>query len=65
MSTRCAIAGVGITPFGKNPEATVRTLAESAVKQAMRDAGIEAQQVDQVYFANAVAGLITGQEMIR
>ena len=65
MTTRCAIAGVGITPFGKNPEATVRTLAESAVKQAMRDAGIDAQQVDQVYFANAVAGLITGQEMIR
>ena len=40
MTTRCAIAGVGITPFGKNPEATVRTLAESAVKQAMQDAGL-------------------------
>lgn len=65
MNTRCAIAGVGITPFGKYPEATVRTLAESAVKSALQDAGIEAGQVDQVYFANAVAGLITRQEMIR
>ena len=65
MTTRCAIAGVGITPFGKYPEATVRTLAESAVKQALQSAGIEAHQVNQVYFANAVAGLITGQEMIR
>lgn len=65
MNTRCAIAGVGITPFGKYPEATVRTLAESAVKSALQDAGIEARQVDQVYFANAVAGLITRQEMIR
>ncbi|MDP1837509.1 MAG: thiolase family protein [Reyranella sp.] len=65
MNTRCAIAGVGITPFGKYPEATVRTLAESAVKSALQDAGIAAGQVDQVYFANAVAGLITRQEMIR
>ncbi|MGH7857470.1 MAG: thiolase family protein, partial [Candidatus Binatia bacterium] len=65
MSEPVVVAGVGMTRFGKFLERGVRSLAEDAVKQALEDAGIEAKDVQTAYFANAVSGLITGQEMIR
>lgn len=65
MNKQCAIIGVGMTPFGKFPDQTVRMMAEQAARAALSDAGIDIKQVDQVYFSNAVAGLITGQEMVR
>ena len=58
------VAGVGMTPFGKAPERSVRSLAEEAVKEALEDAGTEPARIETAFFANAVAGLITGQEMI-
>ncbi|MFJ0551235.1 thiolase family protein [Bordetella bronchiseptica] len=65
MTQRTAVTGVGMTPFGKFLDRSTRSLAEAAVRDALGDAGIAPAQVDQVYFANAAAGLITGQEMIR
>ncbi|HEY3604726.1 MAG TPA: thiolase family protein [Sporichthyaceae bacterium] len=59
------IIGTGMTPFGKFPEAGVRSLAEAALNEALADAGVGTDAIDQVFFANAVAGLITGQEMVR
>lgn len=58
------IAGVGMTRFGKHLDATLRSLTVDALDEALRDAGITAQQVDTVFFGNAAAGLLTGQEMI-
>lgn len=58
------IAGVGMTAFGKFPDLTLRRLANQAVGDALVDAGIEADRVGIVYFANAMEGLMTGQEMI-
>jgi len=65
MSESVVVAGIGMTPFGKFLERGVRSLAEEAVKEAIADAGIEVKDVQTAYFANAVSGLITGQEMIR
>lgn len=65
MDIECAVIGVGMTPFGRQADLTIRQMAESAVAQALDDAGLGAQDVEQVFFANAAAGLITGQEMIR
>lgn len=65
MKKSCAIAGVGITKFGKFIDKGVRSLTEAAVNDALNDANITGSAVNQVYFANAVAGIITGQEMIR
>jgi len=65
MTYQAAVIGVGITPFGKFLDRSTRSLAEEAVGNALQDAGIAPHQVDQVYFGNAAAGLITGQEMIR
>lgn len=59
------IAGAAMTPFGKFPDTSLKTLAGEATAGALADAGLTAEDVEQVYFANAVAGLITGQEMVR
>ncbi len=58
------VAGVGMTRFGKAPDRGVRSLAEEAVGEALGAAGVQPAEVQAVHFANAVAGLITGQEMI-
>ena len=60
-----AIAGAAMTSFGKFPDTSIKTLAGEAVAGALADAGLESGDVDTVFFANAVAGLITGQEMVR
>ncbi|WP_138470199.1 thiolase family protein [Poseidonocella sp. HB161398] len=59
------ISGIGMTRFGKFMDRTLKSLSEEAVAAAMADAGIGPQDVDQVVFGNAAAGVVTGQEMIR
>jgi acetyl-CoA acyltransferase len=59
------IAGTGMTRFGKFPDATIRTLAQEAVSAALGDAGLTPKDVQIAFFANAAAGVLTGQEMIR
>ncbi len=54
-----------MTPFGKSPQRSLKELAASAAIEAMEDAAVSPDQVGSVFFANAIAGLITGQEMIR
>lgn len=58
------IAGAAMTPFGKT-QLGLRELAGRAATDALADAGARAEEVGMVFFANAGAGLITGQEMIR
>jgi acetyl-CoA acetyltransferase len=62
---RVIVSGVGMTPFGLRPEASLRSLAETALAQALREADLAPTDVQRVFFANAVGGLLTGQEMIR
>jgi acetyl-CoA acyltransferase len=59
------VAGAAMTRFGKFPDTTIRALAEEAVNGALDDAGVSAADVGMVFFSNAVAGLLTNQEMIR
>jgi acetyl-CoA acyltransferase len=59
------IVGAAMTRFGKFPDCTIRSLAEEAVSEALRDAGIGADAVQMVFFSNATAGILHGQEMIR
>jgi acetyl-CoA acyltransferase len=59
------IVGAGMTPFGFAPDATLRSLAVTAVDDALADAGIGTSDVDMVVFANAGEGVLTGQEMVR
>lgn len=54
-----------MTPFGKFPNLGLRELAGRATADALADAHARPGEVDLVFFGNAAAGLITGQEMIR
>src|SRR5271157_1451203 len=62
---RVVVAGVGMARFGKYSDRGMRSLAEEAVHDALSDAGLAPKDVQIVFFSNAAAGLITGQEMIR
>lgn len=63
--TRVVIAGVGMTPFGKFPGRGIRALSTAAIDEALSDAGIPVADISRVYFGNAVAGVVSQQEMIR
>lgn len=55
------IIGVGITPFGKFPDASVKTMAAQAIGDALADAGLQAGDVQAAYFANVALPAIEGQ----
>lgn len=59
------IAGTGMTAFGKFMDSTVRSLAEEATAEALRDAHASPGDIEMAFFSNATAGILTGQEMIR
>src|SRR3989440_8623255 len=59
------VVGVGMTRFGKYLDRDLRDLAEEAVHNTIKDAGLDLKEVEAAYVGNSVAGLITGQETIR
>src|SRR5687768_1636027 len=59
------IAGTGMTAFGKFMDSSVRSLAEEATADALRDAHASPGDIEMAFFSNATAGILTGQEMIR
>jgi acetyl-CoA acyltransferase len=59
------IAGVGMHPFGRFEELSHKDLVRVAVSRALIDSGLWIGDVDAVYAANAMAGLLQGQEMVR
>lgn len=65
MSTTVSIAGVGMHPFGRFPERSLKDLARVAVVRALQDAQLGVKDVQAVYSANGMAGLLQGQEQIR
>lgn len=63
--TAVAVAGVGMHPFGHFPDSSLKDLARVAILRAVRDAGVGVKDIQAVYSANALAGLLQGQEQIR
>lgn len=59
------VAGCGMTAFGKHLDRSLGDLSREALALALRDARVAPHEPDYVFYANAAAGLITGQEMIR
>ncbi len=59
------VVGIGMTPFGRHPDRSVRGLAEGAVTEALADACIEARDIGAIVFGNAVQGAVEGQYGIR
>jgi acetyl-CoA acetyltransferase len=60
-----SIVGVGMTTFGKFPDRSLRSLGTAAIAEALTDAELAEDDIDLVIHANAVGGLVTGQEMTR
>jgi acetyl-CoA acyltransferase len=58
------VIGAGMTRFAKSTK-SLKQLAGEAVTDALKDAGVTAVDIQAAYVGNAVAGLVTGQEMIR
>lgn len=65
MKLNAVVAGVGMTRFGKHLETGLKALGGEAVQAALKDAGVEAGQLEAAFVGNAAAGLVTGQECIR
>jgi acetyl-CoA acetyltransferase len=59
------ITGYGQTPCGRFRDATVACLAIRALDDALADADLDPARVDAIFFANALSGLMTGQECVR
>jgi acetyl-CoA acetyltransferase len=59
------VAGVGMTPFGRHMDKTLKALAGMAVTDALRDAGLQGSDLQAAWMGNAAAGVVLGQEMIR
>lgn len=59
------VSGIGMTRFTKQPDRTLKELTAEAVNGALDDAGLAVGDVQAVYFANAAAGAITRQEMVK
>ena len=62
---RVTVVGRGMTKFGKFIDRPLRDLAHEAVRAALTDAGVDIADIQAAYCSNAIAGLITNQEMIR
>ena len=63
--THVAVAGVGMHPFGRFPDASLKDLVRTAVVRALDDAGLGIKDIQAVYSANGMGGLLQGQEQIR
>ncbi len=58
------IAGVGMTRFGPQPDESVKSLAAHCIGDSLADCGAEARQVQAVFFAKALHGVLEGQVSI-
>lgn len=58
------VAGIGMTRFAKQPSRSLKDLTAEAVQAVMKDAAVGVEDIGACYFGNAVAGSMTGQEML-
>ncbi|WP_320838631.1 thiolase family protein [Zhongshania sp.] len=63
--SKVLICGIGSTTFGDHSQRSIRSLATEASDIALQKAGITSDQIEKIFFANAAAGVVTQQEMIR
>ena len=59
------VLGTGMTPFGRLPDRSVKSLVAEAVGEAFRDAGCEAGDIEAAYMSNTTQGVMEGQHLIR
>ena len=62
---KVAVAGVGMSQFGKQIGRGLRGLSLEAVDRAMASSGLGFGDVQRVYLGNAIAGTVVQQDMIK
>lgn len=65
MASQVYVVGVGMTPFGKHLDKTIKELTTSATSMALNDAGCTGAQLEAAFFSNSTQGHMEGQDMIR
>lgn len=58
------VVGIGMTPFGRYLEKSVKDLVREAVSEALGDAGLETGDVEAAWFANTTQGVLEGQYLV-
>ena len=64
MQQNAYIAGVGMTPFGKHMDRTLKSLAVEAVEQALKDADMDKDSLQAAYVGTAGTAVTVGQVMV-
>lgn len=59
------VIGVGMTPFGRHLERSIRNLTGEALQGVLTDAGLDAAEIQAVWFANSTWGYFSGQHCVR
>ena len=62
---KVAIAGTGMSQFGKQPGRGLRSMTLDAVDHALAAAGLGFGDINRIYFGNAIAGTVVQQDMIK
>ncbi len=60
-----AVVGIGMMKFDRHPEKGIKDLVREPVEKALKDAGIQPQQLEAAYVGTAAPGIMTGQEQIK
>ena len=59
------ITGGAMTPFGRHAGVLAPELAQQAILRAMDDAGVQPRDIQAIYCANVLGGMILGQVIVR
>jgi len=59
------ITGAAMTPFGRHGGVLAPELAQRAILAAMDDAGVQPSDIQAIYCANVLGGMILGQVIVR
>ncbi len=62
--TDVQVLGVGMTRFGKHPDADAADLGSEALRGAVADAGIDPRAIEAVYCGHVFQGMVTGQRIL-
>ena len=65
MTVQPFVVGVGMTPFGRMRERLFESIGQEAVLKALKDAGVERAQVDEIFCGSALTGRSMGQRVVR
>lgn len=58
------IAGIGSTTFGKHADVDIQALAVRAADAAIRESGLDREEVGALYLGNFISGPLNGQEVL-